>query len=896
MRSESLSLKEPNRPIHLPTQQPNLLRASVARSKSFHGMPSTSSTPNGPRGTPVLGDGLGSRARTPHSQGAKRTPKIPKNPRPPRTMAILTSVKKGVRECVTTTQSDIEILRATEDLTSSSTGQARVLDIEKQVKAAIRHKKRLEFHLAKIEEIEEQYVLHQQLREGARTMAKAFTSLARSTSKESINSVERGYKECTQLEAQLEALLGTFHCQLKGMAGFARMMPGDVFEVTFRLGFQKWKSKGRIGAGHVRNAQTWHPNNQTFKALLGDVLNIKAVEMKGLGKHVLLGQKNCETRDLFSAHPQLMTVSVNNTGTLKVTAVITWNPLDGVEEASPVTLKQPDFPHPAFITGTSSDYNSDHSPMSTPSVSGGPSRHSFPPSSLSSQDLGASPELRSGSMYAMRSTMDTISEDISKPKLFDMRLLAESVNTDVRNGTTTHSLNEALQSLRMNLEDYQGRYPELQTLEEQIHYLDRILQKASSGGSLATEGIVQSESNASIENALGAFDFLEQEAYVLDNPTATDIQRRNSLEVLEANCSLSPESTTKTADSGIESIANRLSEASAFDSSMGSLSADLASTGNDQVDIALLWHLQYCEKLLDNLGSFGPLKCKEIYSLDKLQKQAKIIDQLIRLALRSPNVSDLQKIMSGLSQSKGLRQFWVRCVDDAVLYVSTDKALAQLEKCFADLIAERYDISPNKVLRTLLSRILDTTFDPVEQSSHVTVHQFLLFFASESSDVCLQECVLSLASELWVCDRLKSGNTDITIKTLLSYEEALPPPSCVLRVIALLLLVDNVQVRTTASNYLKKIRTNPAVREKVVVCYVESLEDASADIRCSACVALKFIQAVEAVDQLVYVSQNDRSGVVKNRARDTVLSFGLEGRKALEQSDLPSHGFHGFNL
>lgn len=72
--------------------------------------------------------------------------------------------------------------------------------------------------------------------------------------------------------------------------------------------------------------------------------------------------------------------------------------------------------------------------------------------------------------------MDTISEDISKPKLFDMRLLAESVNTDVRNGTTTHSLNEALQSLRMNLEDYQGRYPELQTLEEQIHYLDRILQ------------------------------------------------------------------------------------------------------------------------------------------------------------------------------------------------------------------------------------------------------------------------------------------------------------------------------------------------------------------------------------------------------------------------------------
>ena len=78
---------------------------------------------------------------------------------------------------------------------------------------------------------------------------------------------------------------------------------------------------------------------------------------------------------------------------------------------------------------------------------------------------------------------------------------------------------------------------------------------------------------------------------------------------MEANCSLSPESTTKTADSGIESIANRLSEASAFDSSMGSLSTDLASTGNEQVDHALLWHLQYCEKLLDVglLATFLPV-------------------------------------------------------------------------------------------------------------------------------------------------------------------------------------------------------------------------------------------------------------------------------------------------
>jgi hypothetical protein len=55
------------------------------------------------------------------------------------------------------------------------------------------------------------------------------------------------------------------------------MMPGDVYELTFRLGFQKWKSKGRIGAGHVSNAQSWHPGEKTFKALLGEVLFIKVL-------------------------------------------------------------------------------------------------------------------------------------------------------------------------------------------------------------------------------------------------------------------------------------------------------------------------------------------------------------------------------------------------------------------------------------------------------------------------------------------------------------------------------------------------------------------------------------------------------------------------------------------
>lgn len=60
----------------------------------------------------------------------------------------------------------------------------------------------------------------------------------------------------------------------------------------------------------------------------------------------------------------------------------------------------------------------------------------------------------------------------------------------------------------------------------------------------------------------------------------------------------SPESTAKTADSGIESLAKRLSEDVNLGSSEGS-SPLPPSTGNEQVDQALVFHLVYCERLLE---------------------------------------------------------------------------------------------------------------------------------------------------------------------------------------------------------------------------------------------------------------------------------------------------------
>ena len=39
---------------------------------------------------------------------------------------------------------------------------------------------------------------------------------------------------------------------------------------------------------------------------------------------MLLGNKYCETLDLFCAQPQMMTINLNTSGSLKLNLVVTW--------------------------------------------------------------------------------------------------------------------------------------------------------------------------------------------------------------------------------------------------------------------------------------------------------------------------------------------------------------------------------------------------------------------------------------------------------------------------------------------------------------------------------------------------------------------------------------------
>lgn len=900
---DSMSLKE-NR---------NQMPVTVFRSKSFAGMVNV--RPRSAPGTPVLGETLrrSPRVYTQPPQRSKRlgigshkAPKIPKLPQPSRAVLMFESVKKGIREFITATQDDIVQLKSRD--ANTSTAQGKLHEADKQIKAAERYLKRLEFHLSKIDELQDCYIVNQQLREGARNMARAYANTP-GYKKGSLTSVKYGFKECSQtmcaIEAQLESMMGTFHCKLKGMAGFARLCPGDVFGVTMRYGSQKWKAKGRI---EKDGSQRWDVADYIFKTLVGDIISLKAVELRSL-KSVLLGEKKCETKDLFSANPQMMTVSINPNGSLKLSIIVTWNPLEGVDESLtiyevPQRTQETPRRRPVSVLAVNGQYSQMFG--SQLDLLGHERRYSTPVSLPQSKDDSYILSSSSSSLslaatgYSITNSTDSAIYISQLPQRSNSRsMLSGSAmampppiatsgrypsglghQTVCAYTTDASNLEDALNSLSLSLEDVRGRYQELQKIEELTDVLRSLLKKNSRSSSCS------SNISVSIEHALEAFDFLNTEDGLDDADSSPGDSRRSSLEHILA----SPESTAKTTDSGIESLAKRLSEDTQLSSSTSS-SPLPPSTGNEHVDQAFIFHLNYCNKLIENLGSFGPLKCKEIYALDKLEKQSQILDSLINLA-KAGNDVDLHAVLAEQLNDKQLKEFWVQCVDQNVLTVPADKLISMMEQKLSNRFQDQSDVKPCRVFCHVVSRILDISDSELKmtQNVYVTLYQFALFFKPNGFAL-----VDNVIEEISISDRLCSGNPEIAIKSIENLHGTIAPSFC-LKVLGTLLICDNKDIRQAAASYLKNLQQTRISRDKSMIVYVEALEDQTAEVRAGAAVALSLLQANESIPQLVYLCQTDQSPSVTAFVKDALYSLGMEGRKAYEEAQLGCHGFQGLHV
>ncbi|XP_050722847.1 rho family-interacting cell polarization regulator 2-like isoform X5 [Eriocheir sinensis] len=915
--------------------------------------------------------------------------KVPKSPRPERAAQISSSVAHGLKECVAVTKQDLDSLHQVhQDAHLHQQSQGRLYEVEKQIKAAERYLKRVEYHLSKLEDLQDQYTLHQKLRDGVRTMAYAYALSPGKEKASALSNVRSGYRECTEtlcaLEVKIEQLIGTLTLEMKGIQGFARLCPGDVFEVTLKHGTQKWKSRGRVCKD---NTQTWDNQRTVIKGLIGEMLLIKAVEVRVLGKTVVIGNKVCETKDLFSPHPQLMTVNLNPSGSLKLNIVITWNPLDGVIEdglmrtpsmsaTSPGNKRRLPVLHtlssspPSTVAGVPSGKDSNLSPecdhdssfgsmsarsstadsasplseyrgllsshaaLSTRTDSNSPvsdyqglSRRSDSQDSIlfDGRD-SASPQCdNTGNFTLVRkkesrveqwarysqfsisqgSNMDMMSRSFSHLSSYSTGLsptMSQSLSQQldllggepdsIRWGEGGHSWDEANPPITLKkvvsrlctcLEDIQGQFPQLHTLEEAVLDLDDMCRNCRSRRDSNT-----SEISLSVESALECFDFLNavcDDDFEDDHPDACEEKKnKEAAALLAASCQ--PDVSQPVA------------------------------TSSAQLDLFLYTHLRHALQLLQHLGSFGPLRSREHHSLKKLEEEGHLVAGV--LAHRH-NFDSLKP--QHLITVPHVQVLWDSVAGGDDWCVPGQAVVGGLLQVVSSLVDPAMPGLARRVLEEIVCSMTDT--EEFDGKAMVTVGHFLHHLHRP-----LEQTVPIIAHNLTTGDLLLSGNPK---KVEMGLHQIKEPTALHIKIMGHLLAGPS-ELRHVTTSFVNSLAHNNQLMQVIVELCLLLLESGRTSNREAACILLGVLAPVvpenterkgdakkagkssnktkkhspatqkeapewpRPIEVLSFLQQNDPSGEVREAARQALLSLGSEGQTALQQVQLSSHGFQGVDM
>lgn len=427
-------------------------------------------------------------------------------------------------------------------------------------------------------------------------------------------------------------------------------------------------------------------------------------------------------------------------------------------------------------------------------------------------------------------------------------------------------LEEAISTLKSSLEDYRGQFPELQTLEQEVKHLEEIL--------MQKQGLLRSRASSislTVENALESFDFLNATSDMDETEYSEDEGLERKVSNLRPNADeISVAGTSKRIvdDIGVES------------NSDGSLSP--LTTGNEFLDGALVLHLDNCNRLLMHLGTFGPLRCREMYALDKLMRETQIMDIICRLTEgKSKAATKAEEIVQFSTHKEGFLPFWDHCVEHPNIYTTTvERFLSTCMSSYATQINKKEHGLAEPVFVSLAEEVLDRRLPRracSRQGGHMTLFQYWSHFESLNVSV-LDCCIQEMAEKVLFVRNLNSDDQDVVLKALKGVPESRIQREG-LKALSMLLTNGNSKVIAAVSALLKSYTDNLKFRERALVCFLEQLEDEELPIRIGGCAALGCVKAKESIEQLVYLCQTDKEEV-RCAAKHTLMLFGEDGKLA----------------
>nr|XP_055222150.1 rho family-interacting cell polarization regulator 1 isoform X9 [Gorilla gorilla gorilla] len=452
----------------------------------------------------------------------------------------------------------------------------------------------------------------------------------------------------------------------------------------------------------------------------------------------------------------------------------------------------------------------------------------------------------------VQSLSPTPSPPTPAPQHSDLSL-AMAVQTPVptaAGGSGDRSLEEALGALMAALDDYRGQFPELQGLEQEVTRLESLLMR---------QGLTRSRASSlsiTVEHALESFSFLNEDEDE-DNDVPGD----------------RPPSSP---------------EAGAEDS-IDSPSARPLSTGCPALDAALVRHLYHCSRLLLKLGTFGPLRCQEAWALERLLREARVLEAVCEFSRRwEIPASSAQEVVQFSASRPGFLTFWDQCTERLSCFLCPVERVLLI---FCNQYGARLSLRQPGLAEAVCVKFLEDALGqklprrpqpgPGEQ---LTVFQFWSFVETLDSPT-MEAYVTETAEEVLLVRNLNSDDQAVVLKALrLAPEGRLRRDG--LRALSSLLVHGNNKVMAAVSTQLRSLSLGPTFRERALLCFLDQLEDEDVQTRVAGCLALGCIKAPEGIEPLVYLCQTDTEAV-REAARQSLQQCGEEGQSAhrrLEES------------
>ncbi|CAL8358898.1 unnamed protein product [Lota lota] len=431
-------------------------------------------------------------------------------------------------------------------------------------------------------------------------------------------------------------------------------------------------------------------------------------------------------------------------------------------------------------------------------------------------------------------------------------------------GLVDSGVEEALEAVVSSLDDYRGQFPELQMLEQEL----RLLQLTLKGGKHSRSPSIAS---LTVETALGSFDFL--------NGSDADEEEEGALAGRKSRNGRSP-------------FFNNVFMSSAQHERDWVASPAFLTTGCAVLDSTLVVHLNNCSSNLLRLGMFGPLRCGEMYALDRLLLEARILEMVRRAARDTPGaLTRPEEVIPQLEQCQGALLLWQQCVGRGHLYhVTTESLLTALGLLCSFKLPEKMADAADSVFLRLVERILERRLPRRSNNKDVvlvTIFQLWSYLEVEGIKD-LNTHVSELAEEVWLVQSLSSCDQEVLVRALRR------PPDCSLKrdglhAVARLLRDHRGKVSASASSLFRSLAEQTRSRERALVICLELLEDKDVETRVCGCKALACLKAKEGIEQLVYLCRTDKDEV-RDAAKQALLVLGEEGKMAFRHVETSQEG------